>query len=427
MRSHIVFVSTYPPIVCGVGTYTSYVTRAMPPGRASVVAFDPARYGAPVDPGYAPEPGEAVTYALGRPATSARELMEAVEGATPLPLARTVLWFQHAPDIWPQFAEVLRGLADFPALRVASLHGVHFQSQETPWGLWAAEHRMLRGALPGLDRVTVFTPPARTALRNAFPEYAERASVIPHGVQPSEPLERADARRRLALYLAGVPDAVVPRGAAPALIDALDDPECVIVGALGFLQADKGFDIAYALRDALAARMPGRRVVGLAMGSLRDRRNRRNRRLVARLATAAGDGERFLVTARPPEHTFRAALCAMDLNVYWPAAPTQSGRLAHALGVGAVVIGRDIEGVGEVLREAGAPACADFEQLVRHALRLVSDRGHTESLRAGYRRYALEHCWEAQARRHLELADALVLQRERSAPSQRGAAAMARG
>lgn len=93
MRSHIIFASTYPPVVCGVGTYTSYVAGAMPPGRASVVAFDPERYGAPVDAGYAPQQPVPVTYALDRPLSDPERLAEAVAAATPAPLDRTVLWF----------------------------------------------------------------------------------------------------------------------------------------------------------------------------------------------------------------------------------------------------------------------------------------------------------------------------------------------
>lgn len=319
--------------------------------------------------------------------------------------------FQHTSGIWPGFDDVLRALRDFPAPKVASLHSMHFQSRETRWGLWSSEHRLLRAVLPLLDRVTVFTPSAGEAVRRAFPEHAARVSVLRHGLPVPPQLDRADARRCLAEYVGGLPGSVRPRGAARDLIDALADPGCLFVGAFGFLQHDKGFEAAYRLRDALQARAPHRRIVALVMGSLRDPNDRRNRRAVARLAADADGRGRFLVTALPPDAVFHAALRAMDLNVFWPESPTQSGRIAHALGVGATVVGRDIEGVGETLREAGAPVCADFDELVACASRLLDEPGYTQSLRAQYRRYAVAHSWERQAERHLHLADALLSER----------------
>ena len=414
VRSHLVFASIYPPVVCGVGAYTSYLADAMPQGSASVVAFDPKLYGAPVAPDDVPDARVPVRHCLTRPA-GARLLMAAVTDLSPVPLASIVLWFQHAWDIWPRFAHLLRELSLFPAPKVASFHGVHFESPETPWGLWAEEHQTLRQTLPLLDRVTLFTPAAGDAVRAAFPEHASKVTVLRHGVHPLGPLSRVDARRRLVEYLAGVQGSVRPRGAEPALVDALADPDCLFIGALGSLQADKGFEVAYRLGDALRARLPGRRIVGLVMGSVRDRGNHHNRRLLSRLVAAAGEGDRFLVATRPPDDVFRAGLRAVDLNVYWPDAPTQSGRIAHALGVGATVIGRDVEGVGETLRDAGAPVCGSFDELVSRAARLLGDAGYADSLRAHYQQYARDHSWQEQARRHVALADALAAQRARLA------------
>jgi glycosyltransferase involved in cell wall biosynthesis len=411
-QPHIVFASTYPPVVCGVGTYVSYLARAMSPGRASVVAFHPERYGGRVALGYVEGQGVPVSFVLPRPTTDSSTLAAAVSAATPAPLDRTVLWFQHAPDIWPKFAELLRGLIDFPARKVASLHVVHFQSSETPWGLLRCEHQMLSEVLPMLDRATVFTPAAREAVCSAFPEYAEKVTVLRHGMHTPRLLGRDAARQRLRDYLAGIPESVRPQGAASALIEALADPSCAFVGTLGFIQWGKGYEAAYALRDSLQARLPERRVIGLVIGAMREPQDRRNRRLLSRLAEAADGSGTFLVTALPPDPIFQASLRAMDLNLYWPDAPTQSGRVSHALGVGGTTIGRDIEGVGETLREAGAPTCTEFDELVHRAVDLLRNPLLAHSIRARGRRYALSHSWAEQAQRHLELADALAARRD---------------
>ena len=144
------------------------------------------------------------------------------------------------------------------------------------------------------------------------------------------------------------------------------------------------------------------------MGSLREPDDPRNRSVVAELAADA-DGERcFFVRTLPPDAVFRAALRAMDLNVYWPQSPTQSGRLAEALGAGAAVAGRNVEGLGETLRDVGAPACESFGELVASACDLLRDPTRAEALRARGLAYALRHSSERQAGRHLDLAEALV-------------------
>lgn len=424
MAPHIVFASTYPPVVCGIGSYLSYVMRELTPGQASVVAFDPQRYGGRVavtadEPECGPAPSR-VRYLLERPDTDPRMLMAGTAAASPAPPEETVLWFQHAPDIWPHFPSLLRALAELPVFKVASMHVVHFQSGETAAGLRAREHALLAEVLPLLDLVTCFTPSAAAAVQQAFPQYADRVAVLRHGLHTPQPLDQREARRVVAGFLEQMPDAVRPHGAAGELARALNDPETAFVGTMGFIQADKGFEAAFRLRDELQVRLPERRVVGLVMGSMREPDLHANRRLMRHLGAAADGEGRFMVEALPPDAVFQAALAAMDINVYWPDSPTQSGRVAHALGVGATVLGRDIEGLGDTLREVGVPAAADFDELVPLAAGLLTHPELAQGLRERGRSYARRYSWAAQARRHLSLADGLVERRRLRIPELAG-------
>ena len=118
--SHIVFASTYPPIVCGIGKYTERLVQEMPGDRVAVVAFDPDRYGAPVEAGYVPEARVRVAYRLARPTVDPRHLVEAVRD-TCADVDRTVLWFQHSEGIWPRFLDLLIRMEGFPGCKVASV------------------------------------------------------------------------------------------------------------------------------------------------------------------------------------------------------------------------------------------------------------------------------------------------------------------
>ena len=406
--SHIVFASTYPPVVCGIGTYTASLVRNMPSDRVTVVAFDPDKYGAPVVPEHVPEERTRVIYALARPTIDPCDLMEAVKSIGCGDLGRTVLWIQYTEGIWPRLADLLKRMEDFPVYKAVSFHSVHFQSPETQWGLRLSEYRNLQEILPRLDCATVFTRGVRRAIQRAFPQHATRVMLLRHALEPGPTLTRDKTRRRLAGYLAQVRAAVRPLGSAQALLDALADPSCVFVGSFGFIQWDKGLQMAYMLRDALEEHLPTRRVVGLVMGSLREPRDRRNQDLLAQLEEAADGKDSFLVVAMPPDPVFRISFHAVDLNVFWPDSPTQSGRVAHAIGMGAVVLGRDIEGVGEDLREAGASVCRDFDELVGEAVRLLTANTRVAAAKARAQKYVTTYSWANQGKRHLQLADAVV-------------------
>jgi hypothetical protein len=57
-------------------------------------------------------------------------------------------------------------------------------------------------------------------------------------------------------------------------------------------------------------------------------------------------------------------LRALDIHFYWPSDCTQSGIIAHALGTGATIACRDMEGVGETVKMAGGLTSPDFGRLV---------------------------------------------------------------
>ncbi len=99
---------------------------------------------------------------------------------------------------------------------------------------------------------------------------------------------------------------------------------------------------------------------------------------------------------------------AFDINFYWPDECTQSGVIAHALGAGAIVAGRDLEGVGETLKEAGQIADTDINNLTTKIKHLLLDpelRIRTEQKAL---KYADEFSWGNQAHRHYELAEPII-------------------
>ena len=108
---------------------------------------------------------------------------------------------------------------------------------------------------------------------------------------------------------------------------------------------------------------------------------------------------------------FPVAQRAFDINFYWPRECTQSGVLAHQLGAGAIIAGRDLEGVGETLKEAGQLADTDLRCLVLKMKNLIDNPELAERIEESALRYAAEFSWPNQARRHYELAESLLSSR----------------
>jgi glycosyltransferase involved in cell wall biosynthesis len=217
----------------------------------------------------------------------------------------------------------------------------------------AAKTGLWRDLLARFDRVVVHSERGREALR----ELGVDATVIPHPVFPSDPERRDDGRTVL---------------------------------ALGVIRPYKG------LGDAVAS----------------------TRRADARLLVA-GDPFEPLDTYRSdhvefrlgylPEAEIDRALGESTVAVF-PYRPEldQSGALLRALGAGVPAVAYDVGGIAEPVRRFGAglvvPA-GDVEALAAAIGDVLAD---PEPFRAGARRAREELTWDAAARAHLALYEAIA-------------------
>lgn len=121
----IEFVSTFPPIMCGIGTYTKYLVSHMPLDAYRVISFKLDDFF------WFPEPYEfngQVLYEL-----------SLKEPTLPASLKGRVIWFQHAFGIWGEnpfhFLRLLEDGKKRDKKVVASFHTIHFQSPDTDSGM----------------------------------------------------------------------------------------------------------------------------------------------------------------------------------------------------------------------------------------------------------------------------------------------------
>jgi hypothetical protein len=410
----IYFLSTYKPTMCGIADYTSYLVREMPAAKCRVLSFSLQEFQIPCAGNQ--EDGvkrELVWYGIpGNGGYSASSILRGLERLN-ADFGDCVLWFQHENGIWPddqKFVSMLRAL-DLP--KIVTFHTLHFQSDETVYGLHRNQYEMLYDLLPEVDAITVFSRGVYQAVTAAFPKYSEKVHLMRHGIHQYPEirgLARVEAKRKLHDFLLHESD--LRREAKEALCrqSILLDPEAIVIGQTGFLCPSKDSELLYVFRDGLQRTVGNRRIVAVRIGSPREESQIAYAR---RLEGIANGEDKFLLETWLPPHMLPLAQRAFDVNFYWPIQCTQSGVLAHALGAGAVIAGRDIEGVGETLKEAGQLADSDFGRLMLKARKLVLEPEVGRWVEEKSLEYAGRFSWKNQAQKHLEVAENVVLSAER--------------
>ncbi len=401
------FVGTYPPIRCGIADYTSYITQQSPVGKWAVLSFRLDNDELPVTiSDYTA--AENIWYGI----PGSREFSSPVieDGLRELGARsdETVLWFQHEFGIWSNdqaFVTMLKGL-DLP--KIVTFHTLRFQSTDTPAGLVKYEYELLQALLPHVDAITVFNRGVHGAVTAAFPAYRRKVHIIRHGVY-SYPavsrLSRQEAKTALNAFLLYESELDQETKEALQTQQILIDPDTVILGQTGFLHPVKGTEYLYPARDKLQKLIPNRRIVAVRIGIPRREVDSNH---ASELRLQQNGINKFLLNTWLPQRLLPLAQRAFDINYYWPHECTQSGVLAHALGAGAIIAGRDLEGVGETLRDAGEMVDSEPERL------LLKIRDHVLNPFLQHRveqtalAYARQFSWGNQTRLHYQLAQEVL-------------------
>ncbi len=401
------FVGTYPPIRCGIADYTSFITQQSPAGKWAVLSFRLDNDELPVTISDCTATGN-IWYGI----PGFREFSSPViEDGLKVLGARsddTVLWFQHEFGIWSNdqaFVTMLKGL-DLP--KVVTFHTLRFQSTETPVGLVKYEYELLQALLPHVDAITVFNRRVHGAVTAAFPAYRHKVHIIRHGIH-SYPavsrLSRREAKTALNAFLLYESELDWETKEALQKQQIFLDPDTVILGQTGFLHPIKGSEYLYPARDELQKLMPDRRIVAVRIGIPRRQEDSGH---ASELRLQQNGVDRFLLNTWLPQRLLSLAQRAFDINYYWPHECTQSGVLAHALGSGATIAGRDLEGVGETLREAGEIVDSDPERLLLKIRDHVLNPWLQQRVEHTALAYARRFSWENQMRSHYRLAQEVL-------------------
>jgi hypothetical protein len=179
----------------------------------------------------------------------------------------------------------------------------------------------------------------------------------------------------------------------------------VVIGATGFITANKGIELLGKVRNVLQEMMPRERIAAVYIGFLRERDSDMDRACAIWLRETYNDGMQFFLEFYLPIEILPIYMRALDIYFYWPHDCTQSGIIAHALGAGATIACREMEGVGETVRMAGGLTSSSLGQLINGIQELISNPAERYQRSMEAARFAERFSWGNQARQHFDLAE----------------------
>ncbi len=356
-------ISSFPPIECGIATYSQYLTDALRKKGADVyIVCHKGGAGQQVFPAFDYEDGDI-----------AEKAFRMMTRFTP-----DVVHIQHEFGLFGRHfgVSVVPLIIQFRLVRIPVVTTLHTVYQEIP-----REHGIILQAITAnSDRVMVHEPYQAASLRRILhPSDIEKIEVIPHGAREVLPIP--DAKRKL-----GLPG----------------DKKIILL--IGYFRPSKNFELVVDILPKIIERVP--EAILVIAGKIRGTEHRGYRNMLfQKIAESPVRDRIFILRGQLPQQTFDLILSAADVVVLPYRISSQSGILAHCLAFGKPVVTSDTEVMKEIIGNQGAGLVCDSDDAYIEAIvRILSDSHLAERCSLNALAYVRETiAWSKVAERHIRL------------------------
>lgn len=342
------FVSTYPPMRCGIATFTRDLLDHL--GMASTKATVAAISGVEVDLRYPKEVGFVVSRDTPSSYMKASDHFN-LEGAHVISLQHEYGLFGGACG-----SHILHLLRSTALPVVTTLHTVLVSPTAT-------QRQVLSEILRLSSRIVVFTPGALSTLQAQFGTPDQKLSVIPHGIADLPFTEPSDGKRALGLQ------------------------HKIVLLTTGFLSPDKGVETAIQALPAILRKFPETVYVvqGITHPNVNHHSGESYRRSLETLAKELGvDPNVIFLNCYLSADELASVVTAADVYVSPHKNQDQivSGTLAYAIGAGRAVISTPYAYAREVVSRGAGAFCrmGNADDLAKQVIEVLSD----DQLRSQY-------------------------------------------
>lgn len=327
----------------------------------------------------------------------------------------SLVWIQHSFGIWRKedSSEFVKFVSEIKGKKIITFHTIHFQSNETPYGLEKIEYKLLEKILPIVDTITVFSDGVYLAVCSAFPDFKDKVVVLRHHCKfyPSVPTKNAKDRLIESL-LSSKRISSKSKRQLENLRKIISKKNVKLIGDVGFITPLKGSEIIYLVREELEKKI-NQKVISMYIGAVRDPTDNEQVNYAKKLKSFHDGKKNFFINLYVPERTLTLYLKAFDVIIFWPNSCTQSGRLSLLQSAGVCGIGKDMEGIGETMKLSALPTVKTYGSLINVLARILT-RPDSRNLMIGMARtYARRFRCSLQAKKTLRLANAVRRKKKR--------------
>lgn len=362
------FVSTYPPIECGVATYTQYLGEALREKQTDVyVVSHMGGSGYQVFPAFDYEDGDI-----------AEKAFEMMVRFTP-----EVVHIQHEFGLYGKHAgvAVTALIMEFRMAGIPVVTTLHTVYPQIP----PAQQVIIESIFLNSSKVIIHESYQQETLEKILPPAAaEKIERIPHGARLIERV--ADAKERLGLPL---------------------DKKIILM--IGYFRPSKNFELGIDIFPEILADFPD--AVLVVAGKTRGTEHREYRnRLFEKIARSPNREQIYLIRGQLPQKTFDTIISAADVVVLPYKIASQSGILAHCLAFSRPIVTSNTAAMKQSMEKTGAGlVCKDRQEFVENIVRILSDETLAHELSQNGKKYVHEVIsWPRVAERHLKVYRSLI-------------------
>lgn len=357
------FISTYPPIECGIATYTQYLGEALRKKNTDVyVVCHVGGSGSQVFPAFDYEDGDL-----------AEKAFSMMARFTP-----DVVHIQHEFGLFGKH----QGVAVIPLIMQFRLVGIPVVvTLHTVYPEISEDHRLiLQAIVSNSQRVIVHETYQEESLRKILnKELQKKILLIPHGAREVSPIPEAKK-------ILGIPE------------------EKKMILLIGYFRPSKNFEQIIDIFPQVVKKVP--EAVLVIAGKIRGIEHIDYRdMLLSKINHSPYKEKIYFIRGQLTQHVFDTIISASDVVALPYKIVSQSGILAHCLAFGKPLVTSESEALKQVLKKSQAGIiCKNNKEFIDNTAKILSEESLSREMSKNAKKYVDEVVsWSRVAAQHRKL------------------------
>lgn len=362
----IAFISSYPPVECGIATYAKYLTDELRKEKRGNEIYVVSHYGGRGDKVFASFDYDDRDLYI--------KAFNTVMRFTP-----DIVHIQHEFGLYG----IHEGVNVLPLIQLLKMNGIPVVvTLHTVYKDWNRYQKYITGnIIKYADNTIIHEPFQEDILKESFPdiELKDKIEIMPHGVRRVERI--ANAKKLLEV-----------------------DPEDKVILIIGYFRPSKNLDMIVDMFPQILEQVPNARLIVAGKTRMNEYLDYRNY-FFEKINNSPAIDRILELRGQFPQDVFDRILSAADVVPLPYEINSQSGIFAHCLAFGVPTVCSDNPSMRRILNENEGGVIADTKQdFVEKIVKILKDEDLTESMRKNISKYVYDTCsWKLIADKTMDI------------------------